>query len=73
MNRTLALALGMVIIFSVTVAILWNIMPGPHKPTDALVIGCVATLLCLLLLFVVLINTAKRSNRKPDPEAEPRP
>jgi hypothetical protein len=67
MNRTLALALGMVIIFSVTVAILWNVMPGPHKPTDALVIGCVATLLCLLLLFVVLINTAKRSSGKPEP------
>jgi hypothetical protein len=70
MNRTLALALGMAMIFGVTVAVLWNVMPGPHKPTDALVIGCVATLLCLLLLFVVLVNTAKRSTRKPDSEAE---
>ena len=70
MNRTLALALGMVMIFGVTVAILRNVMPGPHKSTDALVIGCVATLLCLLLLFVVMINTAKRPDRKPDGEAE---
>jgi hypothetical protein len=72
MNRKLALALGMVIVFAVTVAILWNVMPGPHKPTDALVIGCVATLLCLLLLFVVVINTAKqqRSTRKPDSDPE---
>jgi hypothetical protein len=70
MNRTLALSLGMAMIFGVTVAVLWNVMPGPHKPTDALVIGCVATLLCLLLLFVVLVNTAKRSTRKPDGEAE---
>jgi hypothetical protein len=46
-------------------------MPGPHKPTDYLVIGCVATLLCLLLLFVVLINTPKRPDRKPD-VTEPR-
>jgi quinol-cytochrome oxidoreductase complex cytochrome b subunit len=70
MNRTLALALGMAMIFGVTVAVLWNVMPGPHKPTDALVIGCVATLLCLLLLFVVLVKTAKRSTRKTDGEAE---
>ena len=63
----------MVMIFAVTVGILVAVMPGPHKPTDYLVIGCVATLLCLLLLFIVLISGAKRSNRKPDPETEPRP
>ena len=68
MHRTLSLALGMVLIFAVTVTILLVVMPGPHKPTDYLVIGCVATLLCLLLLFVVLINTAKRPSRKPDTE-----
>jgi Na+/melibiose symporter-like transporter len=66
MNRTIALALGMVMIFAVTVAVLLAVMPGPHKSTDYLVIGCVATLLCLLLLFVVLINTAKRPGRKSD-------
>jgi len=69
MNRTIALGLGMVTIFAVTVVILLAVMPGPHKSTDYLVIGCVATLLCLLLLFVVLINTAKR----PDHKTEPRP
>jgi Na+/melibiose symporter-like transporter len=61
----------MVMIFAVTVAILLAVMPGPRKPTDYLVIGCVATLLCLLLLFVVLINTPKRPDRKPD-VTEPR-
>jgi len=70
MNRTIALTLGMLMIFGVTVAILLAVMPGPHKPTDYLVIGCVATLLCLLLLFVVMINTAKRPDRKPDSESE---
>jgi len=69
MNRTLALTLGMVMIFGVTIAILLVVMPGPHKPTDYLVIGCVATLICLLLLFVVLINSPKR----PDQKTEPRP
>jgi hypothetical protein len=27
----------------------------------------------LLLLFVVLLNTAKSPDRKPDPDTEPRP
>jgi len=67
MNRTIALTLGMVMVFGLTVAILLAVMPGPHKPTDYLVIGCVATLRCLLLLFVVLINTAKRTDRKTEP------
>jgi Na+/melibiose symporter-like transporter len=69
MNRTLALTLGMLMIFGVTVAVLLAVMPGPHKSTDYLVIGCVATLLCLLLLFVVLINTAKRPDHKTEPRA----
>jgi len=70
MNRTIALALGMVMIFGLTVAVLLTVMPGPHKSTDYLVIGCVATLLCLLLLFVVLINAPKRPDNKPR-ETEP--
>jgi hypothetical protein len=74
MNRTLALALGMVIVFAVTIGILLAVMPGPHKSTDYLVIGCVATLLCLLLLFVVLINAPKRSDHKTEPrQTEPPP
>ncbi len=73
MTRTIALAAGMVMIFAVTVAVLLTVMPGPHKPTDYLVIGCVATLLCLLLLFVVLINSPKRPDRRPEAESEPRP
>ncbi|MGD0133556.1 MAG: hypothetical protein ABSE57_16005 [Bryobacteraceae bacterium] len=68
MNRTVTLTLGILLIFGVTVAVLLAVMPGPHKSTDYLVIGCVATLLCLLLLFVVLINTAKRDH-KTEPRA----
>jgi len=55
-------------IFGVSITVLLAVMPGPHRPTDYLVIGCVATLLCLLLLFVVLVNAAKKSSRKPDEE-----
>jgi hypothetical protein len=64
MNRTIGLVLGMVMIFAVTVTILLTVMPGPHKPTDYLVIGCVATLLCLLLLFVVLISAKPNRDRE---------
>ena len=67
MNRTLALAVLMVLLFGGSVAVLLNVMPGPHKPMDYLVIGAVATLLCLLLLFVVLIKLPQR--RKPEPPA----
>jgi hypothetical protein len=60
MNRTLALAALLVLLFAGTVAVLVNVMPGPHKSTDYLVIGAVATLLCLLLLFVVLVKLPQR-------------
>jgi len=63
MNRTVALAAMMVLLFAGTVAVLVNVMPGPHKSTDYLVIGAVATLLCLLLLFVILVKLPQR--RKP--------
>jgi Na+/melibiose symporter-like transporter len=63
MNRTTALAAGMAMLFAATVGILLNVMPGPHKATDYLVMGAAATLLCLVLLFVVLFT----SPAKPDP------
>ena len=69
MNRTIALTLGMLMIFAVTVGILVTVMPGPHKSTDYLVIGCVATLLCLLLLFLILVNIPKRPGHKTEPPA----
>jgi len=65
MNRTLGLALGMLLIFAVSVSILLYVMPAPHKPTDYLVTGAIGTLLCLVLLFVVLMKTANRPGGKP--------
>jgi hypothetical protein len=60
MNRTVTLALAMIVVFVATAAILSQILPGPHKPSDYLVIGGVSTLLCLVLLFVVLIAAPGR-------------
>jgi hypothetical protein len=61
MNRNVALALALIAVFAATVAILSQVLPGPHKPPDYLAMGGVATLLCLALLFVVLIAMPGRS------------
>jgi len=60
MNRTTTLSALLLVVFAITVAILLQVLPGPHKPTDYLVIGAVATLLCILLLFFLLIKRDKR-------------
>jgi hypothetical protein len=68
MNRALSLALGMLVIFAVSVGALLYVMPAPHKPTDYLVTGAIGTLLCLVVLFLILSKTAK-GRGKPGPEA----
>jgi hypothetical protein len=64
MNRTVTLTLALILVFVATAAILSQVLPGPHKPADYLVIGGVATLLCLALLFVVLIAMPGRSKNR---------
>ena len=51
MPYKLALTIAIVAIFSVTVAILVRVLPSPLRTTDYMVIGAVATFLCMLLLF----------------------
>ena len=63
MHRTIALGAGMLMLFVATTGILLNVMPGPHKRTDYLVIGAAATLLCLVLLFVVLLKTPQKPDK----------
>jgi hypothetical protein len=45
------------IVFVVTIAMGLRLLPGPHTETDYLVVGSVATFLCLGVLFAVLITT----------------
>jgi len=74
MKRILVLVLGLLAVFVVTVGVLLNVMPGPHKSTDYLVIGAIATLLCLLLLFIIFITTMKKpqpSYKQRGPDSEP--
>ena len=64
MNRNMTLAIALVVVFAATAAILSNILPGPHKRADYLVIGGVATLVCLAVLFIVVI-AVPRSGKRP--------
>ena len=70
MNRNVVLAIGLLFTFCAIAAILMVVMPGPHKPTDYLVIGAIATFICLLLLFFLLMKTMNRpediNRKKPD-------
>ncbi len=59
MNRTTTLSALLLVVFVGTVAILLQVLPSPHKSTDYLVIGAVATLLCILLLYFLLIKRGK--------------
>ena len=57
MRKALPLGAGMVLVFIAVVGVLYRVIPGPHKETDYLVIGTVATFASLVLLFVVLATT----------------
>jgi hypothetical protein len=54
MQRTFILVLGVLLVFLVAAGVMMQLMPGPLKDSDYLVIGSVATLLALLVLFLGL-------------------
>jgi len=58
------LVLGGVFVFCVAAVVILKLMPAPLKDTDYLVIGSVATLVSLLVMFLVLIATRLKT---PDP------
>ncbi len=60
-SRVIALAAGIVFLFAATAALLLKLIPAPHRDIDYLVVGGVATLICLLALFIVLIATVFRA------------
>ena len=55
--RRILLVLGGVCVFGVAAAVMIRLMPAPLKDSDYLVIGSVATLVSLLVVFLVLIAT----------------
>jgi uncharacterized membrane protein len=62
MSRNVGLFIGMIVLFATVVLILNQLLPGPHRPTDYLVMGGAATMACLLVLFLILIATSMRSS-----------
>ncbi|MGA3028730.1 MAG: hypothetical protein ABSF98_28650 [Bryobacteraceae bacterium] len=61
MNRNVGLFAGIAVLFVTVVLILNQMLPGPRRSTDYLVIGGAATMVCLLALFLILIGTSMRS------------
>ena len=62
MSSKIALVIGLAVLFLMTVLVLLRVLPGPHKPTDYLVIGTFATFFCLAVLF--LVNVATKGETK---------
>jgi len=55
------LFLAGIFVFAVAAVVMVAIMPAPLKDTDYLVIGSVATLVSLLVMFVTLIATRMKT------------
>ncbi len=63
MGRTISLALAVVLVFAAVAGIMLRVMPAPLRDSDYLIIGSVATMVSLLLLFVLLIaKSGKAAN-----------
>jgi hypothetical protein len=56
--RALMLAAAALCVFTIVAAAMLKLMPEPLKESDYLIIGSVATLVALLVLFLVLISTS---------------
>lgn len=57
MRRPLVLVASVLIAFLVTLAIMWQVMPYPRKNLDYLIMGAASTMVSMVVLFLVLINT----------------
>ena len=62
MQRYIMLGLAALCVFVVVAAAMLKLMPGPLHEFDFMVIGSVATLIALLIMFLVMIGTSRSSN-----------
>ncbi len=62
MRQLLLLGLGGACVFAVVAAVMIKIMPAPLKDSDYLIIGSVATVVSLLVLFVVIVSTKLKAS-----------
>ena len=56
------LVLGVLLVFAAVAAILAEVMPGPLKDSDYLIIGSVATLVALLAAFFGMVATSGKKS-----------
>jgi hypothetical protein len=59
MPRGWLLGLAGICVFAMVAGVMLAVMPAPLKESDYMVIGTVATLAALLVLFLVVISTTK--------------
>jgi len=59
MRRGVMLAGLALCVFAIVVLVMVNVMPGPLKSSDYLVVGSVATLSAMAVLFAVVLATSK--------------
>jgi amino acid permease len=62
MKRGLMLGAAALCVFVVVAALMLKLMPAPLKESDYMVIGSVATLVALGVLFLVLVSTTLKSS-----------
>jgi amino acid permease len=62
MKRGLMLGAASLCVFVVVAALMLKLMPAPLKESDYMVIGSVATLVALGVLFLVLVSTTLKSS-----------
>ena len=60
MQRPVFLGLAVSVVFGITVAILWWVMPQPRKDVDYLVIGGMATMVSMAVLFAALLRASHK-------------
>jgi uncharacterized membrane protein len=63
MRSTRIFSVAVLLIFVAVTAILLKLTPGPRKDSDYLVIGSVATLVSLAVVFVLVISTSRKSGK----------
>jgi hypothetical protein len=69
MNKNIALALGVGLVFIALCALMLVILPGPLGPKDFMVAGAISTILCLLLLLYLFTrNPSKAISKRTPPE-----
>jgi hypothetical protein len=56
-NRALMLVGVGVALFGISTLVLTRVISGPHTERDYFIIGCLATLLTLAVMFLIVIST----------------